>query len=229
MTTFVFANNVNTTLAAAASNTATTLTLASSTGLPSLSAGEIMPLTLNDAATGLIYEIVYVTAISGVTLTVERAQEGTGAQSWSIGDYAFSTNTADTTAPVNGNPANAFETSTATAGDNSNLAASTAFVHATLPGTSQTMQNMTSSRAMSTVYTNNEPNPIVVGVYGTMNTSSTAMLAVLNGYTAVPLTGSQVQSLPGDSSLIFEVPAGWTYEVYPSSGSVTAFTWMERR
>lgn len=98
-----------------------------------------------------------------------------------------------------------------------------------LPGTSQTMQNMTSSRAMSTVYTNNEPNPIVVGVYGTMNTSSTAMLAVLNGYTAVPLTGAQVQSLPGDSSLIFEVPSGWTYEVYPSSGSVTAFTWMERR
>ena len=135
MTTFVFANNVDTTLAAAASNTATTLTLASSTGLPTLSAGEIMPLTLNDAATGLVYEIVYVTAISGVTLTVERAQEGTGAQSWAIGDYAYSTNTADTTAPVNGNPANAFETSTATAGDNSTLAATTAFVSALVGGT----------------------------------------------------------------------------------------------
>lgn len=134
MTTFVFANNINTTLASAASNSDTTLTLASSTGLPTLTSGQIMPLTLNDAATGLVYEIVYVTAISGATLTVERAQEGTGAQSWSIGDYAFSTNTADTTAPVNGNPSNAFETSTATAGDNSTLAATTAFVSALVGG-----------------------------------------------------------------------------------------------
>lgn len=96
-TTYVFANNVNTTLAAAATNTDTTIQIASSTNLPSLTTGQIMPLTLNDAATGNIYEIVYVTAISGTSLTVIRAQEGTGAQNWSIGDYAFSDNTAGTT------------------------------------------------------------------------------------------------------------------------------------
>ena len=102
MTAFVFVNYVDTTLAAAASSTATSLSLSSSANLPALGPGEIMPLTLNDAATGLVYEIVYVTAISGTTLTVERAQEGTTAQNWSSGDYAFVSPTADTVSPVVG-------------------------------------------------------------------------------------------------------------------------------
>ncbi len=102
MTAFVFANYVDTTLAAAASSTATSLSLSSSANLPVLGPGEVMPLTLNDAATGLVYEIVYVTAISGTTLTVLRGQEGTAAQNWSSGDYAFVSPTADTVAPVAG-------------------------------------------------------------------------------------------------------------------------------
>ena len=102
MTAFVFANYVDTTLAAAASSTATSLSLSSSANLPTLGPGEVMPLTLNDAATGLVYEIVYVTAISGTTLTVLRGQEGTAAQNWSSGDYAFVSPTADTVAPVAG-------------------------------------------------------------------------------------------------------------------------------
>lgn len=115
MTQFVIANNVNTQLATAALSSATTLTLASSVNLPTLSAGQIMPLTLNDAATGLIYEVVYVTAISGVTLTVTRAQEGTGAQNWSIGDYAFCAPTAGTVATATGNSSNTFQVAPATA------------------------------------------------------------------------------------------------------------------
>ena len=102
MTAFIFANYVDTTLAAAASSTATSLSLSSSANLPVLGPGEVMPLTLNDAATGLVYEIVYVTAISGTTLTVLRGQEGTAAQNWSSGDYAFVSPTADTVAPVAG-------------------------------------------------------------------------------------------------------------------------------
>ncbi|MDE3023319.1 MAG: hypothetical protein KGI54_15970 [Pseudomonadota bacterium] len=109
MTNFVFANNVQTKLAAAAATGVTTLTLSSSANLPTLSVGEIMPLTLNDAATGQIYEIVYVTAISGVTLTVERGQEGTSQQNWAIGDNAFSTGTAATTGTSSGNPSTPFQ------------------------------------------------------------------------------------------------------------------------
>lgn len=130
MTTFVFANNVQTTLSAPANSSATILTLASSANLPTLSAGQVLPLTLNDAATKLVYEIVYVTAISGTSLTVTRAQEGTGAQNWSVGDYAFCDQTAGSTAAKNGDPAVPFNTSTASPGDNTNLSASTAFVTA---------------------------------------------------------------------------------------------------
>jgi hypothetical protein len=114
ITQFVAADNVSTTLATAASSTATTFTLASSANLPTLAAGQAMPLTMNDAATGLIYEVVYVTAISGVTLTVVRAQEGTGAQNWNIGDYAFCAPTSGTVATALGNPNNAFQVAPAT-------------------------------------------------------------------------------------------------------------------
>ena len=94
MSQFVFANNVNTTLAAGINSTATTITLTSSAHLPTLAAGEIFALTLNDAATQSVFEIVYVTAISGATLTVIRGQENTAAQSWLTNDYAYASNTA---------------------------------------------------------------------------------------------------------------------------------------
>lgn len=114
ITQFVIANNVNTQLAAAASSSATTLTLASSANLPTLTTGQAMPLTLNDAATGQNYEIVYVTAITGVTLTVVRAQEGTGALTWNVGDYAFCPPTAGTVATALGNSSNTFSVAPAT-------------------------------------------------------------------------------------------------------------------
>lgn len=99
---FVFANNVSTKLASAITSTATTITLSSSANLPTLSSGEQMPLTLLDAATKSIYEICYVTAISGTSLTVIRAQEGTTASAYNAGDYAFSGPTAGTVFPVDG-------------------------------------------------------------------------------------------------------------------------------
>jgi len=102
MAQFVVANNVNTQLAAALPSSgagSTTVVLASSANLPTLNTatGQMMPLTLNDAATGAIYETVYVTAISGATLTVLRGQEGTSALNWSVGDFAFCAPTAGTT------------------------------------------------------------------------------------------------------------------------------------
>lgn len=91
MTTFIFVNNVNTTLAGAVSTSATTITLASTANLPtSIPSGSSLAITLNDAATRGNYEIVYATAITGSTLTVVRAQEGTSALAWLVGDYAFS-------------------------------------------------------------------------------------------------------------------------------------------
>lgn len=91
MTAFVFDNTINTTLASAITSAATTLTLSSSTGLPtSIASGYVLALVLNDQATRENYEVVYATAISGTTLTVTRAQEGTTALAWNAGDYAYS-------------------------------------------------------------------------------------------------------------------------------------------
>jgi len=115
MANFVFANNIKTTVASAFSNVATSLTLASSVGLPTLSAGQVLPITINDAATGLVYEICYATAITGATLTVTRAQEGTAAQNWLVGDRAYCAPTALSVAPVNGNGLNVFQVANAVA------------------------------------------------------------------------------------------------------------------
>ncbi len=94
MPNFVFANNVSTTLSAPLAPTDTTVTLASAAHLPSLPVGSYWALTLNDEATQSVFEIVYVSAISGTTLTVLRGQEGTSAQSWLVGDFAFGAVTA---------------------------------------------------------------------------------------------------------------------------------------
>lgn len=95
MSIFVFANNVNTTLAGAVSNSATSITLSSTANLPSsIPAGSVLVITLNDVATKSNYEIVYATAITGATLTVQRGQDGTSALAWLIGDFAYSPPTA---------------------------------------------------------------------------------------------------------------------------------------
>ena len=100
MSQFLLINNVNTTLAAPISSSATTISLSSALNLPILAQGQMVPITLNDAATQTKFEIVYATGFSSTTATVLRGQEGTSAQSWATGDYAFSDMTLGTTAPV---------------------------------------------------------------------------------------------------------------------------------
>ncbi|MEZ7525207.1 gp53-like domain-containing protein [Burkholderia vietnamiensis] len=88
---FTFANNISTTLAGAISTGATSLTLSSAANLPSsIPAGKVLAIALNDVATRQQFEVIYATAISGATLSgLLRGQEGTAAQAWSTGDYAY--------------------------------------------------------------------------------------------------------------------------------------------
>ena len=90
MTILLFANNAKSFLASAISSTATTATLASGTGslFPSPTTGQGFKMTFVDAATGLLNEIVLVTARSGDTITIVRGQEGTTPQSWLANDLA---------------------------------------------------------------------------------------------------------------------------------------------
>ena len=97
----LFLNFYTTTLSASISSTATTMSVSSTTGLPSsLASGQFIPMILTSAAApGTVYEIVYVTGISGSSLTITRGQEGTSALNWNASDIVYSNNTAQTTAP----------------------------------------------------------------------------------------------------------------------------------
>ena len=85
----VLTNNFSTTISAGIGANSGSVTLTNAANLPTLAAGQVLPVTLNDFATRTKYEICYVTAISGSTLTITRAQEGTTAQVWSAGDFIF--------------------------------------------------------------------------------------------------------------------------------------------
>ena len=82
MPTRLYANNYTSTLATGVSNSATTFYVTSATGLPTITGSDYFLLTL---VTGTTVEIVKVTAVSGVQLTVTRAQEGTSAVAWASG------------------------------------------------------------------------------------------------------------------------------------------------
>lgn len=86
----LFADRATSTLAVAATNVATTLTLASGEGalFPSPGAGQWFILTLQSASAPGTFERVRCTSRSGDVLTVTRGQEGTTAQAWATGTLA---------------------------------------------------------------------------------------------------------------------------------------------
>lgn len=95
----LISNNAATTLAGDITNVATTANLSSGAGalFPDPSANQYFLLTFVDQATGLVNEIVKVTAMSGDTITtMVRGQEGTSAQPWAAGSIAASYITAGT-------------------------------------------------------------------------------------------------------------------------------------
>ena len=96
MTTFVFANNAKSTVAAPVSVGATTITLFTGQGgrFPSPAAGQQFAVSLLDQSTGTQREIMYCTSRTGDVLTVTRSQEGTPANTWVIGDFVNAYNTA---------------------------------------------------------------------------------------------------------------------------------------
>lgn len=100
--TILFANDANSTLAGAITNVAVTANLAAGSGalFPNPAAQQYFLLTFVDAATGLIKEIVQVTARVADTITMVRAQEGTTAKAWLAGDIAANQWTAGSAAAM---------------------------------------------------------------------------------------------------------------------------------
>ncbi|MEI9882258.1 glycine-rich domain-containing protein [Atlantibacter hermannii] len=95
--TLLAANNAQTVLAAGISSSATSITVNTGTGalFPApVSGTSYFKLTLVDAATGSLTEIVHVTARTGDVMTIQRGQEGTSARAWSANDLAANMMTA---------------------------------------------------------------------------------------------------------------------------------------
>tara|TARA_R110002051_G_scaffold258129_3_gene317462 strand:- start:635 stop:2884 length:2250 start_codon:yes stop_codon:yes gene_type:complete len=78
-----FTNNAATTLAAGINNSVTSITVASSSTFPSISGSNYFYATFDDLTNN---EVVKVTAVSGTTWTVVRAQDDTSARAFSSGD-----------------------------------------------------------------------------------------------------------------------------------------------
>jgi len=93
MATLLFANNIQTTLATSITSTQTSVTLASTAGLPNPTTGQYFIMTFTNGSTN---EVVWVTAVSGSTITCVRAQEGTSANAFAFGSYASCFPTAGT-------------------------------------------------------------------------------------------------------------------------------------
>lgn len=88
----IHSNNFETTLNGNLTNVATTMTLTSVTGFPTIGAGVTCNLTLEDSGN---IEIVTATARSGFNVTITRAAESTSALSWSTGSTVSLRATAD--------------------------------------------------------------------------------------------------------------------------------------
>lgn len=135
----LFANNAFTTLAAALTAGATSLSVQPGHGarFPTPVGGDFFLITLFQLVDGLEanHEIVKVTARAVDTLTIVRAQEGTAARAWGVGDQVSHRGTAGSLAGLAqlGAPANfaqAVSFPTAAAGTNTTQGATTAFVTA---------------------------------------------------------------------------------------------------
>lgn len=85
MTLFVFANNASSLLASGITTGATTITVSAGQGalFPAIPAGYVAAITVEDVSGDI--EVMYATARTGDTMTVERAQEGTTALAFASG------------------------------------------------------------------------------------------------------------------------------------------------
>ena len=78
-----YSNNAYSTLSTAINTTATSISVASASSFPTLSAGDHMYLTI---VSETALEVVKVTNVSGTTLTVVRGQDGTSGTAAAAGD-----------------------------------------------------------------------------------------------------------------------------------------------
>lgn len=172
MSTIVFSNFANTTLASGINNAATSITLALGTGsqFPSPTGGQYFVIVFTDAATKTLHEVCNCTARTGDTLSIVRAQESTTALSWNAGDFVACVPTAGQMAACAQSDSAVFTNTptapTATYGTNNNQIANAAFVQAAITpvssviGSASNMAMLNSTAGTSVTFSADE---VVVG------------------------------------------------------------------
>ena len=203
--TQLYANNAVTTLAANASSGTTSLTVASSAAFPALSGGNWFVATLEHIVSGIVtaQEIVKVTAVSGTTWTVVRAQEGTSAAAWVSGDTIALLPTAGglaNFAQVTGNIA----TATALASTPTQCSSSNAATGIAANGNANCASNIATATALAATPTQCAAGYASTGIAASGNANCGVQTSLLAPLASPALTGAPTAptATSGDSSTL---------------------------
>ncbi|MCK7098854.1 hypothetical protein L8P93_15035 [Enterobacter kobei] len=183
------ANNAQTVLSAGISSSATTLTVNTGTGalFPApVSGTSFYKLTLVDAATGQLTEIMHVTARTGDVMTVLRAQEGTTARAWSANDIAANMLTSGSLSFFAQNESPKFTGAplapTPSQADNSTKIATTAFVAGAITANPGRLINVLTFTASGTYKPTSGTKKIRVRIVGGGGAGGGAAASTVSGY-----------------------------------------------
>jgi hypothetical protein len=107
------------------------------------------------------------------------------------------------------------------------------FIPQTPPARGLTVNNVTGSRALNTIYNNASASPMTFSGYATTSGSATGRVRVLIGSSSPPTLvdwGNEATATVsgGDAGFRGEVPPGWYYEL-TSTGAITGIgSWLEK-
>lgn len=198
MTIFVFANNYIGSVASGVASSDLVIDVLSVAGLPTIPAGDYLALTLIRPTVPGMFEVVYVTAISGNVLTVLRAQEGSTTQVWENGDTIFS-------GPTAGILSNFVQISQAFA------------------GVGASYHNFSTTKTVATTYTNTQNRPVFLSVFGVVSAETTININV-NGIT-IAASSEALAGVYG--GVVAIIPVGASYSVTVGTATLSGMVWFE--